>query len=502
VASLAAVLGDEAVGGFEVRELIDQPTDELHKEIETFFGERRPQDLLLLYVSGHGVLSQSRRFYLATATTSLQLLRSTAIADSFVNDVMQASRARSIVLVLDCCHSGAFGKGLVPKSAPSVDVEHRFEGQGRVTLSASTELEYAFEESDPSGINELDPASPGSLFTRSVVDGLESGDADVDEDGRISVDDLYDYVCRRVRERSVHQTPGMAGDVRGEIMIARSRRRAQLPPELTRAVDSNLAGVREGAVNELAALRAASSGGLAAAARAALERLANDDSRRVSAAALAALGRTGTAAPPSAPPPPEKPPPAEPADRPPKPWPPGKRRLGLVGVAVGLIGLVLAVILLGDSEPPPVKGKAAATPYVFSEDGSVQVVLGVPKGAEFGSESSAGVVLVGATSGPTAITGTKAGVPGKPLPDQRFGAAVASGDFDKDGRADLAIGVPGKDGVSVLYGLDERTDWIGAAELEKKPALHDFGATLVAGDFDHDGFADLAVSAPGLHKQR
>src|SRR5687767_1623433 len=141
VASLAAVLGDEAIGGFELRELIDLPTEELRKEIETFFGEGRPQDLLLLYVSGHGVLSQSRRFYFATATTSLQLLRSTAVEDSFVNDVMQGSRARSIVLVLDCCHSGAFGKGLVPKSAPSVDVEHRFEGRGRVTLSASTELE-------------------------------------------------------------------------------------------------------------------------------------------------------------------------------------------------------------------------------------------------------------------------------------------------------------------------------------------------------------------------
>ena len=71
----------------------------------------------MLYVSGHGVLSQNRRFYLATTTTALELLRSTAIEDSFVNDVMQQSRARSIVLVLDCCHSGAFGKGLVPKSA-------------------------------------------------------------------------------------------------------------------------------------------------------------------------------------------------------------------------------------------------------------------------------------------------------------------------------------------------------------------------------------------------
>jgi hypothetical protein len=141
VHSLASVLGDAEIGGFAVRELIDRPTEELKREIEGFFGAARRQDLLLLYISGHGVLSQNRRFYLGTTTTALPLLRSTAIEDSFVNDVMQQSRARSIVLMLDCCHSGAFGKGLVAKSTTAVDVEHRFEGQGRVILSASTELE-------------------------------------------------------------------------------------------------------------------------------------------------------------------------------------------------------------------------------------------------------------------------------------------------------------------------------------------------------------------------
>jgi uncharacterized caspase-like protein len=177
------------------------------------------------------VLSQSRRFYFATATTALRLLKSTAVEDSFVNDVIQLSRARSIVLMLDCCHSGAFGKGLVPKSSLSVDVEHRFEGRGRVTLSASTELEYAFEETDPAtGISALEPAAPGSLFTRCVVEGLRSGDADVDADGRITVDDLYDYVCQRIRERSPHQTPGLAGDMRGDIVIARSGRAPAAPP--------------------------------------------------------------------------------------------------------------------------------------------------------------------------------------------------------------------------------------------------------------------------------
>jgi hypothetical protein len=131
VAALADVLHDGSIGDFEVGELVDRPTEEIKRQIEAFFADARPEDLLLLYFSGHGVLSQSRRFYFATATTSLPLLRSTAIEDGFVNDVMQHSRARSIVLVLDCCHSGAFAKGLAPKSSPTVDVEHRFEGRGQ-----------------------------------------------------------------------------------------------------------------------------------------------------------------------------------------------------------------------------------------------------------------------------------------------------------------------------------------------------------------------------------
>ena len=143
VDSLAEVLADGSIGQFEVQELVDRPTEEIKRAIEGFFAEARRADLLFLYFSGHGVLSQSRRFYFATASTSLQYLRATAVEDGFVNGVMQESRARSIVLVLDCCHSGAFGKGLTPNSGLTIDVEHRFEGRGRITLSASTELEYA-----------------------------------------------------------------------------------------------------------------------------------------------------------------------------------------------------------------------------------------------------------------------------------------------------------------------------------------------------------------------
>jgi uncharacterized caspase-like protein len=125
------------LGGFELRRLVNRPTEETKREIEGFFLEGAGlHDLLLLYVSGHGVLSQTRKFYFATTSTELRWLGVTAIEDRFVRDMMEDSRARSIVLIVDCCHSGAFVKGLVPKSAPVVDVVPRFEGRARVALRA------------------------------------------------------------------------------------------------------------------------------------------------------------------------------------------------------------------------------------------------------------------------------------------------------------------------------------------------------------------------------
>src|SRR3954469_5165818 len=84
--ALAEVLADPAIGGFAVQHLINRPTDEVAEEIEGFFGDARLQDLLLLYVSGHGVLAQNRRLYFATATTKIGRLRATAIEDRFIGE--------------------------------------------------------------------------------------------------------------------------------------------------------------------------------------------------------------------------------------------------------------------------------------------------------------------------------------------------------------------------------------------------------------------------------
>ncbi len=283
-ADLARVLADATIGGFEVKKLINRPSHEVRREIEAFFTGRKRNDLLLLYFSGHGVKDDDGRLYLATTDTERGLLRATAVPATFVNETMTASRSRRQVLILDCCHSGAFARGMVAKGGESVGIRDRFEGRGRVVLTASNATQYAFQG------DEIIGEGARSVFTHHLVRGLETGEADLDGDGRISLDELYDYVYDQVTDETPQQTPGKwTFDLQGEIFIARNPHLVELPRELQQAIKSSFAGVRESAVRELDRLLRGSHPGLALAAHAALTCLVADDSRRVSTAAATSL---------------------------------------------------------------------------------------------------------------------------------------------------------------------------------------------------------------------
>ncbi len=143
--ALARVLKDAAIGDFDkVKALINRPSHEMRREIESFFVGRRRDDLVLLYFSGHSVQDDDGRLYLTTTDTQRGLFLSTAVPATFVNQAMTSSRSRRQVLILDCCHGGAFARGMVAKGGESVGIRDRFEGRGRVVLTASTATQYAF----------------------------------------------------------------------------------------------------------------------------------------------------------------------------------------------------------------------------------------------------------------------------------------------------------------------------------------------------------------------
>jgi hypothetical protein len=288
--ALTAVLQNPEIGDFEVCTLLNEPTHVINLAVEDFFADRQPGDLLLVHFSGHGVKDEEGELYFAASNTMLGRLGATAVAAQFVSRRMYRSRSKKVVLLLDCCYAGAFERGLVARAGIDMGIEQHFGGRGRAVITASSAMEYAFEAGELADTRELPP----SVFTSALVEGLESGEADRNQDGMVGLDELYAYVYDKVRAATPNQTPGKwTFGVEGELYIARRSRPvttpAPLPPELRQAIENPLARVRGGAVEELARMLRGQHAGMVLAARLALEQLSDDDSRAVAAAAAATL---------------------------------------------------------------------------------------------------------------------------------------------------------------------------------------------------------------------
>src|SRR5215203_2608421 len=251
--ALAKILDDQTIGSFdEVKPLINQTETQARRAISTFLANKKPDDLVLLYFSGHGVLDDRGRLYLALKDTQVDLLKATSIPSSFVADEMDSCRSKRQILILDCCHSGAFARGA--KGEQKAVTEATFEGSGfgRVVLTASDSTQFALE-GDQVIQTEL------SLFTHFLLEGLKTGEADTNNDGNVTLDEWYDYTYTHVLATTPKQIPHKwSYRQQGDLIIARNpyvkKKVVELPTKLLELLESPYSSVREVAVKELGAL--------------------------------------------------------------------------------------------------------------------------------------------------------------------------------------------------------------------------------------------------------
>ena len=196
------------------------------------------------------------------------------------------------------------------------------------------------------------------------------------------------------------------------------------------------------------------------------------------------------------------------------------RRL-LILTSLLLFASVLASPNLRRARAAPATPTAGALTGDFNGDGFADLAVGVA-GESIGSAKSGGGVNViyGSPSGLTSSgnqfwSQNSPAVKGIAEKNDEFGFAEAVGDFNGDGFSDLAIGVPGESigsatgagAVNVLYGsasgLTSAGNQLWTQNLPGVPGSvgggHAFGRALAAGDFNGDGKSDLAIGEPGMN---
>lgn len=111
VITFRGILQDSSLGNFDSVELsLNQDFLAVRDHISRFFSDRSPDDVLLLYYSGHGILGRGNRLFLATGGSNLDTPRTRSISAQEIRDFIEDSRAQRQIVVLDCCHSGAFAE--------------------------------------------------------------------------------------------------------------------------------------------------------------------------------------------------------------------------------------------------------------------------------------------------------------------------------------------------------------------------------------------------------
>jgi hypothetical protein len=205
----------------------------------------------------------------------------------------------------------------------------------------------------------------------------------------------------------------------------------------------------------------------------------------------------------------------------------GGSRAGVVHILYGsAAGLTVTDNQRFSQDAPDIKGVSrfrdsfgrALAAGDFDNDGFADLAIGVP-GDKVGDDNGAGAVhiLYGSAAGLTAANNQRFSQDSPDIKDvaetnNSFGAALATGDFNNDGFTDLAIGAPFEDvGVitdaGVVHILFGSAAGLTAANNQRffqdTPDIRDvgetgdrFGTALTAGDFNNDGFTDLAIDVP------
>ncbi|HEV7374834.1 MAG TPA: caspase family protein [Pyrinomonadaceae bacterium] len=216
-------------GGFAPDDILylenEQATIEgVRSALRDFLRRAAPEDLILLYIAGHGAPDPyaPQKLYFLLHDTKVADMPGTALPMSELKEFLDGSvRAKRVVVFIDACHSaGLSGAKLVTKrgleqtenNVFNLYAERLFSDSGKAVLTSSDINEISQESSSWGGGH--------GIFTWSLLEGLR-GEADSNNDHLVTAGELFDFVRDRVRlETTFTQNPRVLPGLNNDLALA------------------------------------------------------------------------------------------------------------------------------------------------------------------------------------------------------------------------------------------------------------------------------------------
>src|SRR3989338_4101244 len=196
----------------------------------------KKDDTVIIFFAGHGAPEVDQRGverdgfskYLVPSDAEPDDLYSTALPMDELQTIFARLEAERVVVFLDACYSGAAGgRTFASKKTRSAHVDDLFleratSSKGRAIITASRPSEVSIEL----------PDLGHGIFTYYVLQALK-GAADLNRDGIVSLQELYEYVERQVSQKARavggNQHPVMKGELEGVLPLVRVKESKSVP---------------------------------------------------------------------------------------------------------------------------------------------------------------------------------------------------------------------------------------------------------------------------------
>ena len=212
-------------GKINTKSLIDKAvTSENIIALKDFLNQSRPNDVVVVFVAGHGVLDANFDYYFGTYNIDFSNPSVKGLAYEKLEQILDGIKANKKILIMDTCHSGEVDKEDVffadnnaqeekeeditfravgaavntdeSKATPTRLAGELFndlrKGTGATVISSAGGVEFAMESAE----------WKNGLFTYCLLNGLKNRTADLNGDGKIMLLELQTYVVDKVRALS------------------------------------------------------------------------------------------------------------------------------------------------------------------------------------------------------------------------------------------------------------------------------------------------------------